>query len=95
MYLYCMVRHGMDNTYGINVFMMQIDYVKILCKENVQALQKKSNRICMKQLIGGKHMENDCFPRTLKLTLRCMCKATLRGALHYSCQSIKQKTLAI
>jgi hypothetical protein len=32
-------------------------------------LQKKWNEICMKQLVGGKHMENDCFPRTLKFEM--------------------------
>jgi hypothetical protein len=31
----------------------------------IQTLQKKWNEICMKQLAGGKHMKNDCFPRTL------------------------------
>jgi hypothetical protein len=35
----------------------------------VQILQKKWNKICMKQLDGGKHMENDCFPRTLKFEM--------------------------
>jgi hypothetical protein len=35
----------------------------------VQTWQKKLNEICMKQLAGGKHMENDCFPRTLKFEL--------------------------
>jgi hypothetical protein len=32
----------------------------------VQTLQNKWNKICMKQLASGKHMENDCFLRTLK-----------------------------
>jgi hypothetical protein len=32
----------------------------------IRTLQKKWNKICMKQLVGGKHMENDCFLRTLK-----------------------------
>jgi hypothetical protein len=31
----------------------------------IQTLQKKWNEIYMKQLADGKHMENDCFPRTL------------------------------
>jgi hypothetical protein len=35
----------------------------------IQTLQKKWNEICMKQLAGEKHMENDCFPRTLKLKM--------------------------
>jgi hypothetical protein len=35
----------------------------------VQTLQNKWNEICMKQLAGGKHMENDCFPRTLKFEM--------------------------
>jgi hypothetical protein len=26
--------------------------------------------MCMKQLAGGKHMENDCFPRTLKFEMK-------------------------
>jgi hypothetical protein len=35
----------------------------------IQTLQKKRNEICMKELAGGKHMENDCFPRTLKFEM--------------------------
>jgi hypothetical protein len=35
----------------------------------VQTLPKKWNKICMKQLAGGKHMENDYFPRTLKFEM--------------------------
>jgi hypothetical protein len=35
----------------------------------VQTLQKKWNEIRMKQLAGRKHMENDCFPRTLKFEM--------------------------
>jgi hypothetical protein len=35
----------------------------------VQTLQKKWNEICMEQLAGGKHMENNCFPRTLKFEM--------------------------
>jgi hypothetical protein len=34
-----------------------------------QTLQKKWNEICMKQLASGKHMENNCFPRTLKFEM--------------------------
>jgi hypothetical protein len=52
---------------------MQIDYVKLSCKEDVHIchtnIEKKWNEICMKQLAGGKHMENDCFPRTLKFEM--------------------------
>jgi hypothetical protein len=33
----------------------------------VQTLQNKWNEIYMKQLAGGKHMENDCFPRTFEM----------------------------
>jgi hypothetical protein len=35
----------------------------------VQTLQNKWNEIRMKQLAGGKHMENDCFTRTLKFEM--------------------------
>jgi hypothetical protein len=35
----------------------------------VQTLQKKWNKICMKQLAGGKHMENNCFLRTFKFEI--------------------------
>jgi hypothetical protein len=36
----------------------------------IQTLQKRKwNEISMKQLAGGKHMENDCFPRTLKFEM--------------------------
>jgi hypothetical protein len=58
---------------SINVLMMQIDYVKISCKEDVHICRtntaNKWNEICMKQLAGGKHMVNDCFPRTLKFEM--------------------------
>ena len=50
-----------------------MDYMKISYKKMfifvVQTLQYKWNKICMKQLAGGKHMENDCFPRTLKFKM--------------------------
>jgi hypothetical protein len=36
---------------------------------DVQTLQKKWNELCMKQLAGGKRMENNCFPRTLKFDI--------------------------
>jgi hypothetical protein len=56
--------------WGINVFIMQIDYVKISCQKNVHICRtnftKNWNEICMKELGGGKCMENDCFLRTLK-----------------------------
>ena len=35
----------------------------------IQTLQKKWNKTCRKQLVGGKHMENDCFLRTLKFEM--------------------------
>jgi hypothetical protein len=35
----------------------------------VQILQNKWNEICMKELAGGKHMENDYFPGTLKFEM--------------------------
>jgi hypothetical protein len=38
----------------------------------VQTLQKKWNKIRMKQLASGKHMENDCFPRTLKFEMNVL-----------------------
>jgi hypothetical protein len=49
---------------------MQIDYLKISYKKNVHIcctnfVKKKWNKICMKPLIGGKHMENKYFPRIL------------------------------
>jgi hypothetical protein len=40
----------------------------------VQILQKKWNKIYMKQLADGKHMENNYFLRTLKFEM---------GGLHY------------
>ena len=36
----------------------------------IQTLRNKWNKICMKQLAGGKHMENNCFPRTLKFKMK-------------------------
>jgi hypothetical protein len=50
---------------------MQIDYMKISCTKNVHIChtnfaKKMEQKIHMKQLAGGKRMENDCFPRTLK-----------------------------
>jgi hypothetical protein len=35
-------------------------------------LLKKCNEICMKQLAGGKHMEYDCFPKTLKFKMNML-----------------------
>jgi hypothetical protein len=65
--------------WGINVFIMQIDYMKISCKEDANichtTLPKKWNEICMKQLAGEKNMENDCFPRTLKFKMY-LCKTS-------------------
>jgi hypothetical protein len=40
----------------------------------IQTLQNKWNEIFMKQLAGRKHMENDCFPRTLKFEMRVLKK---------------------
>ena len=52
---------------------MQINYIKISCKEDVHIYHtnfaKKWNETYMKQLAGGKHMENNCFPRTLKFEM--------------------------
>jgi hypothetical protein len=52
---------------------MQIDYLKILCKEDVHIYHtnftKKWNKIHMEQLAGGKLIENDCFSRTLKFKM--------------------------
>jgi hypothetical protein len=45
---------------------MQIDYVKISCKEDVHICRTNF----AKQLASGKHMENDCFPRTLKFEMK-------------------------
>jgi hypothetical protein len=54
--------------------MMQIDYVKISCKEDVHICHTdfaiKWNEICMKQLANGKYMENNCFQRTLKFEMQ-------------------------
>jgi hypothetical protein len=53
------------NTCDINVFMMQRNYVKISCKEDVHIyctnFAKRWNEICMKQLASGKCMGNNCF----------------------------------
>jgi hypothetical protein len=64
---------------GINVFIMQIDYVMISCKKDVHIChtnfaKKKWNKIHMKQLIGGKRMQNNCFPRTLKFEMTTLSK---------------------
>jgi hypothetical protein len=52
---------------------MQMDYVKISCKEDVHICHinfiNKWNEICIKQLAIGKHMENDCFPKNLKFEM--------------------------
>jgi hypothetical protein len=47
----------------------------------VQTLQKKWNEIRMKELAGGKHMENNCFPRTLKFE---MCPYAWEGEVFHS-----------
>jgi hypothetical protein len=60
----------------MNVFIIQIDYVKNHAKKMfifiTQTLQNKWNEICKKQVAGGKHMENDYFPRTLKFEMDTM-----------------------
>jgi hypothetical protein len=52
---------------------MQINYVKISCKEDVHICRtnfaKKWNEICNEQLASRKHMENDCFSRALKFEM--------------------------
>ena len=35
----------------------------------IQTMQIKWNKICIKQLAGGKHMENNCFLKTLKFKM--------------------------
>jgi hypothetical protein len=35
----------------------------------VPTLQKRQNKIRMKELAGGKYMENDCFLKTLKFEM--------------------------
>jgi hypothetical protein len=37
----------------------------------------------MKQLAGGKHTENDCFPRTLKFEMYPACFDTKRSFLRF------------
>jgi hypothetical protein len=55
---------------------MQIDYVKISYEEDVHiyhtSFTKKWNEIGMEQLVSGKCIENDCFPRTLKFEMLCL-----------------------
>ena len=51
----------------------------------VQTLQKKWNKIHMKQLASEKHMENDCFPRTLKFK---MSQSPLRPGSHDNNESV-------
>jgi hypothetical protein len=48
----------------------------------VPTLQKKWNEIRMKELAGGKYMENDCFLRTLKFEMACF---LLRGTMVSFC----------
>jgi hypothetical protein len=58
----------------------------------IQTLQKKWNEICMKQLADGKHMENNCFLRTLKFEMYtynvetkfiCLFKGTYLASLQH------------
>jgi hypothetical protein len=50
---------------------MQIDYVKISCKEDVHICRtnfaKKMEQNSHKKLAGGKCMENDCFFEDLEV----------------------------
>jgi hypothetical protein len=46
---------------------MQIDYVKISCKEDVHICRINFEKII--ELAVGKCMENDCFLRTLKFEM--------------------------
>ena len=52
--------HGMNTFNGSSVTDVYI------CHTN---FAKKWNEICIKQLAGGKCMENNCFMRTLKLEM--------------------------
>jgi hypothetical protein len=58
---------------SINVFIMQIDYVKISYKEDAHicrtSFAKKMEQNLYKKLASGKRMENDCFPRTLEFRM--------------------------
>jgi hypothetical protein len=60
--------------WGINVYIMQIDYVKISCKEDVHICRtnfaKQMERNLYEQLAGGKYTENDCFLRTLRFEMQ-------------------------
>jgi hypothetical protein len=46
----------------------------------VPTLQKKWNEIRMKELAGGKCMENDCFVRTLKFEMHYKDSTLINGA---------------
>jgi hypothetical protein len=56
---------------------MQIDYVKISCKEGVhicytnftKKMERNLHETTSRWKTYGKHMENDCFPRTLKFEM--------------------------
>jgi hypothetical protein len=45
------------------------DIIQRRCSYLSTYFAKKWNKIRMKQLAGGKHMEKDCFPRTLKFKM--------------------------
>jgi hypothetical protein len=55
----------------------------------VQNLQKKWNKIRMKQLASRKHMKNDCFPRTLKFKMSVLAGLGKDGL--YSCSPFALK----
>jgi hypothetical protein len=48
----------------------------------VPTLQKKWNKIHMKELAGGKCMENDCFLRTLKFEMQPPSREVTDNNLH-------------
>jgi hypothetical protein len=60
---------------------MQIKYVKISYKE--VHIYRTNFAKKMEQLVGGKHMENDCFPRTLKIEMILMKFWKLEQGIHH------------
>jgi hypothetical protein len=59
--------------WDINVFIMQIDYMKISCKENVHICHtnfvKKMEQNLHETTSWWKTYGNNCFPRTLKFKM--------------------------
>ena len=55
---------------------MQLDYVKISCKEDVHIhhtnFAKKIEQNLHETTSHGKQMENDCLSRTLKFKMKCI-----------------------